>query len=361
MPQPISSFQRLSPRAARIVLLCAALLIAACVAITASPISKGNAHKAPRSGNDIVLYSAIIDRVAAGEYYYDAAGDEQRARGYPASSVFNWRTPLVACGIAQLPNLLWAKALYGAICFATLLLTFEALARDAGVRAAALGALLMIGALLLGLLGESIVMPVVWAGTLIAASLAAYGIGHRGWGVALGLAALFARELAGPYCAIACVMAAKEKRWKETFAWLAGLAAYAAFYAWHVAQVSAHRLPTDEGHAGTWLQAGGLAFVISLAQIQAFLIVLPQAVAAVYFALAMLGAASAKGAWSQRISYTLASYVALFGLVGYDFNQYWGVLIAPLFALAAAKAPCAVADLVRAAGWQSTVPAQARA
>mgnify|MGYP003430534909 CR=1 FL=1 len=27
----------------------------------------------------------------------------------------------------------------------------------------------------------------------------------------------------------------------------------------------------------------------------------------------------------------MAAYVALFALVGYDFNQYWGILIAPLY------------------------------
>jgi hypothetical protein len=164
----------------------------------------------------------------------------------------------------------------------------------------------------------------------------------------IGLLALFFRELAAPYCIGALVLAVWHRRWREVAIWAAGFAAYAAFYVYHAEQVQARILPTDVSHDGTWLQAGGLAFVISLAQVNSWFLVLPQAFAAAYLAFAMLGAASWNSEWGRRVSLTFCGYAATFALVGYEFNQYWGVLIAPLFALCAAHAPAALSDLFRA-------------
>ena len=49
-------------------------------------------------------------------------------------------------------------------------------------------------------------MPSLWAGVLIGLSICAYGIDRPRTGVALGLAAVFIRELAMPYCLVAAAM-----------------------------------------------------------------------------------------------------------------------------------------------------------
>jgi hypothetical protein len=349
---PRSSFARLAAREARGVLVATGLFAVLCAAVTFSPLRKGNAHKAPRGANDIALYRAVVERIAQGENYYAASGQEMRPRGYPTSSVFNWRAPGLTWLIAVLPDLSWSRAILAVVTLATTLLLTMVIYREAGALAAALAGVMLVGSLMLGILGDSVVMPTIWAGAFVAASLAAYGIERRGWGVALGMAALLMRELAGPYCAGALVLALWQRRWKEAAAWAAGIALFAAYYAWHIAQVRMHQLPTDTMHDGSWLQGGGLAMVISLAQVHAYLIVLPQWIAAIYLAFAMLGAASARTDWTTRVALSLAGYVALFGVVGYDFNQYWGVLIAPLFAIAAALAPRALVDSWQAS-WRS--------
>lgn len=316
------------------------------MAITLSPLAKGKADAVSRGANDMTLYRSEVVRVAQGEAYYDVAGDELRKQGYPTRSVFNWRTPLLVWMLAALPSPGAGQAMLAGLAIVLALWAMVGVAKERGAGAGVLAGCLLCGALLL-VTGDAYFLPVMWAGVLIGLSLCAYESQRRGLAVALGLAALFFRELAAPYCIGAVVLAARERRWREAAVWCVGFAAYAAFYAYHIAEVRARILPTDTAHDGTWWQAGGLAFVISLAQVNSFFLVLPQAAAGVYFALALLGAASWDTPWGRRVGLTLCGYAATFALVGYEFNQYWGVLISPLFALCAAQSPAAVAGLLR--------------
>ncbi len=191
------------------------------------------------------------------------------------------------------------------------------------------------------------VMPVVWAGVLIALSWCCFAIEKPRGGVGLGIAALFVRELALPHCVVGIGLALVHRRWREVWLWSAGLLAYTVFYAWHVSIVLSLVRPNDHAHAAGWLQFGGAAFVISLAQMNAFLLLLPQWVTAIFLPLAMLGFAGWNTAAGRRAGFTMCAFVILFAFVGQPFNQYWGSLFAPLLCLGAAQAPAALGDLVR--------------
>src|SRR5437870_6410316 len=115
--------------------------------------------------------------------------------------------------------------------------------------------------------------------------------------------------------------------------WAAGFAAYGVFFLWHVSQVHAMQTASDTAHQHGWVQLGGLAFLLSVTQVHGFLLVLPQWVTAVYFSLVLLGFASWPGPAGRRVGLTAMLYVLLFAFVGQDFNQYWGAMVAPLFAL----------------------------
>lgn len=317
------------------------------IALTLSPLAKGRADHTGRGANDMTLYQSIVARMAGGERYYDANADELRKQGYPARSVFNRRTPLMFWLLAALPSPRMGQAILGGLAILLLFSATLAVTRERSLSAGAMAGCMLAGALLL-ITGDAYYLPVMWAGVLIGLSLCAYEMQRRDVAAALGILALFFRELAAPYCIGALVLAVWQRRWREVAIWAAGFAAYAAFFAYHIQQVQSRILPTDATHDGTWLQAGGLAFIISLAQVNSWLLVLPQAFAAVYLAFAMLGAASWNSDWGRRVGLTCCGYAATFALVGYEFNQYWGVLIAPLFALCAAHAPAALADLLRA-------------
>src|SRR5258708_5422423 len=79
---------------ARLVLAMLFLATGLFVAITFSPLKSGFADAPNRGPGDIELYRAEVDRIHAGESYYDTIAAELRARGYPTRSVFNWRMPL---------------------------------------------------------------------------------------------------------------------------------------------------------------------------------------------------------------------------------------------------------------------------
>jgi len=105
--------------------------------------------------------------------------------------------------------------------------------------------------------------------------------------------------------------------------------------------------PSDLAHSDGWLQFNGAPFVLAIAQMNIFLLLLPQWVTAIYLPLAMLGFASWNSAAGQRAGFTACAFIMLFAFIGHPFNQYWGALVSPLFCLGAARAPSAIHDLLR--------------
>ena len=116
-------------------------------------------------------------------------------------------------------------------------LSFELIAAEASVKQAMLGAVLLTGALLPCVLGDLVVLSELWAGILVALSAVCFGLKRPAVGVLAGLAALFFRELAAPYCVVCIALAIYDRRPRELGIWAVGLAAYGLFYALHVQQV----------------------------------------------------------------------------------------------------------------------------
>lgn len=232
-----------------------------------------------------------------------------------------------------------------------MLTTFEALAREpgAGVHRPVGAAMLLTGPLLFSVLGNLYVSPILWAGTLIGLSVACYGLERPGWGVGFGLAAVFLRDLALPYALFSTAWALIHGRWRETAAWAAGLAGWAAFFTWHAVQAHQHMPPDATAHAGGWIAWGGAAFVLATVQVNAYLLLLPQWVTALYLSAALLGFAGWNTPLGRRAGVVACLYGMAFAVVGREFNQYWGALTAPLFCLGVARAPVSVRELLRIA------------
>ncbi len=329
------------------------------IAISCSPLASGFADAPSRGPSDVQLYWAEVARVEAGENYYAAAEQELSQRGYPTHSLFNWRTPLPVWAIAQLPTPESAKAALALLAIAAIALACHVSARepDGSLGQGAFCGMLMVGGLLPCVLDGLYVMHELWAGVLIAISLLAYAIRRPTIGIVAGIAALFIRELAAPYCVLCMVTALINRRWKEAAGWVAGGAGYLAWFAWHAAHVLPRIHAGDAAlgvggalaHAADWIQWGGAAFVISVVQMNGFLLLLPQWATALFLSLALLGFACSTAAWSKPVAQTVCLYLTLFAIVGQPLNQYWGSLIAPLLCLGVAQAPKAIVDLWRAA------------
>jgi hypothetical protein len=360
--RPSTGYARLTAWQARGVLLAAAGLIAFCLATAPAPPPVCNVREESSQTGDVALYRAEIERIHAGEGYYQAAAQELIARDYPTRSVFNWRTPLPMWLIGKLPAVVLGHVLLCGLVLAALLLAFEAAAREQPniCRLAAPLVVLLVGAFLPCLLGDLFVMPVLWAGTFITLSICAYGVNLPALGVAAGLAAVFFRELALPYALLAAGLAWKEQRRRELLAWLAGLAAWAVFFGLHCWQVSHVVAPDALPHRHGWICFGGLGFVLGTVQCNSCLLLLPIWATVLYFVAAMLGLGGWDTPLGRRAALALCLFVAAFSVVGQDFNRYWGMMTAPLLCFGAVRAPAALGQLWRAADmpWASReVPA----
>jgi hypothetical protein len=339
----------LGPIRARITLALFFVATAFFIAITLSPLHSGFADAPSRGPGDVALYRAEVDRVRQGESYYEAAAAELRERGYPTRNVFNWRTPLPVWLIGKLPNIEFVQALLCATGLVLLCLSFKLLAEQAGVKQALLGVFLLGGALLPCVLGDLVVMSELWCGELIALSAVAFALERTRLGVVAAIGALFFRELAAPYVLVCLALAGWERRYRELARWGIGLAAYAVFYAVHLSHVLPRITPADIAHADGWLRFGGAGFLISTVQMNAYLLLLPQWITAVYLGCALVGCAAWNTPAGRRISIPIVVYAIAMSLVGHDFNQYWGSVTAPLMCLAAARFPLRFAQLWRAA------------
>lgn len=350
------AWRDLTPREAQLRLAVVLLAAAALVAVSLSPSRKDLGAATGGGAGDVALYHAVIDRIRGGESYYPALAAELTQRGYPTAKLLNWRTPLPLWLIARLPAG-GGQALLCSLAFFAIAGAFAAARREAGPGTALATAALLTGPFLFCIMGDSYVMPVLWAGVLIVLSLAAFGLERPLLGVAFGVAAVFVRDLAGPYCAGMLLLAWQRGRRREAIAWAASIAAYFAWFAFHASQVSAFRPAEGLAHVGSWLQFGGAALVLSLAQINAHLINAPQVVAALFLVAALVGFAGWRSDWAPRVVVAALLYLVLFSLVGYDFNQYWGALWTPVLCLGAARAPETLWRLAR----QAAEPGRPRA
>jgi hypothetical protein len=404
----VTGYSRLSARQARAVLAILILGTLFCIEVAVSPLWQGNFERKSGGSRDVALFRAMVDRMHNGEYFYQASAAELTARGYPTRSVFNWRTPLPMWPISRLPRVEWAKYFFAALSLGLIVFTFEALARDQDFEEikgnspifadhrSATGSgksgqsayirfgcvVLLSGPLLFTMLDDLFVMPELWAGVLIACSLCAYGMDKPKLGLGFGLTALFVRELALPYCLLCAGMTLLEW-WKckgdspifadhrsatgsgksghsparksgqfpwELVGWGLGLSAWLIFYGWHWWNVSGLISPGALAHKHGWIRFGGAGFVLATARMNAYLFLLPPWVTALYFASAMFGLGGWYTPLGTRIGLTVCLYVMFFAVVGQDFNQYWGSIIAPLLCFGVVRLPATMRDLCRAAG-----------
>ena len=89
---------------------------------------------------------------------------------------------------------------------------------------------------------------------------------------------------------------------------------------------------TDVAHTGSWLQFGGLGFVLSIVATHVWLVMQPLQVIVAALMLVVAGIASRNTPMPIRIA--SATYLFFFLAVGQSFNTYWAYLVWPTWSLA---------------------------
>jgi hypothetical protein len=280
---------------------------------------------------DGAFFRSVVDVMREGEPYYPAMGSMLRRHGYPAASVFNWRTPLLYTGLAAFPSWEWGRALL-VLLAAGAAVAVAVLAAGRSPLALAVTVVLASGVVVMMSAPASVGMTEPWSGSLIALSLWGYARDRPMVGFACGLAALFVRELAAPYVGLCAFIAARRRRRGELTGWLIGSATYALFYWIHWSHVADARLPTDLQHAGSWLAWGGFPFLLSTVNWHGWLLLMPWAATAISLTLVAAGVFSPTAPCRLRL--VAGGYAAVFLAVGQVFNEYWGFLVWPTWCLA---------------------------
>lgn len=305
-----------------------------------------------RAKGDMALYARIAARVTAGEGYYVAALDEQRARHYPTR-------PFVA---VRLPTLALLQALIGVdgIRYAQLMLVLACLwalnRRETPLAAwpERLGA-----SVLLTLGGGAALNPVAGldhdfsAGLCLTLALLLYRR-NRWWPALLAATlALAVRELAAPFVLLWLAFALAEQRWREAGAVAALLALFAGGMALHFAAVESGRLPGDLASQG-WSGLAGYRLPLTALVHLTGLRFVPVSLAAPLAILPVVGWAAIGGRIGLFALLWFAGLFTMMALFARPENFYWVQLALPAYGIGLAFAPRGLFELFQSAAGRAS-------
>ena len=306
------------------------------------PLPRHGANE-PAARTDSALFGAVVSRVEAGTPYYQAMGTELRTRGYPSASIFNWRQPTLFVGLAIAPVFMRVM-LIGLVAWALVGTAF--LFSKARTEILLFAVTAEVGAAATALTPLGILLPETWAGVCLAVSALAYARGQWRLGAGIALAGLFLRELLMPYVAVCLVLAVRRRRWREVAGWALGLSAWSVFFAMHAMDAMSAMQPGDVAHP-SWLQFGGFRFVLATVGFGGWLYLMPPWVAAI--AVVLLAACAWAPTKAAHVKGAVVAYIAFFAVVGQPFNQGWGLLAAPAWAIGFGLGAQGLATLLRQA------------
>lgn len=329
-----------------LVLLLAATLLA--LGAPSPPPVSGEPERRTEDRGDIILYETIVERVRHGGDYYPIVADALRNGDYPLKPFITFRLPTLAVVQARLPEG-GATPLLFALAAATALAWWMRLSPAFARAPPRVVAVLLLGAgMLVFVQRELVAFHEVWAGLLIALSLALRRPGRWVESVAFGLAAMLVRETAALYVGVMAVAAWLEGERREALGWAVATAVFAAAVAAHAQAVALVVRPLDPGSPG-WSGLLGFGFFVRAMVLSTALRLAPFWIAAPLVGLALFGWAAWRDALGARVLGAFLAYAALLGVAGRVDTFYWGLLIAGLLPLGLAFALDGGRDLIRAA------------
>jgi hypothetical protein len=346
-----SRFAGLSKGKARIGLVILLILLAATLSalmVPAPPAVSGDAAKRGDDQADVVLYESIVDGVRHGGDYYGVAANALRAGDYPMKPFVTFRLPTLAVVQAMLP--VWAViGLLYALAAGVMVAWFRRL-RPVFARPPPL---ILAMVLLAGGMGAFVQSDLasfheVWAGLLIALSLALRRSDRWVAAAGIGALAMLIRETAALYVAVMFVLALAEGNRKEAIGWAAGVALLAIAVLAHAHAVAQVVRPLDPASPG-WSGMLGFGFFVESMTLSTALRLAPMWLAALLMGFTLFGWSAWKDGTGIRALATFAVYAALIGLFGRVDTFYWGLMVAPAILIGLAFAPDGLRDLIAAA------------
>lgn len=284
---------------------------------------------------DADLYLATISRMRAGEPYYQALGREQVARRYPTKPVFAWRLPTLLTLEAALPSIGWSIVLLSLVGLGSALLWWRHFPEVGPARELVMALLLFTTLPTWAWLAHrNVTLHDLWAGDLIALSLALWASERPGWSVGAAACALAIRELTLPFVFVMAAMAWLEGRRRESLAWMGLVVAFGAGLAWHARRVAANLPPG--GYANSWAVSGGWCFGLATTRTNILLLEMPAWLLAIVVPAMLFALWTWRSPVGRRVALVVTLYFGVFSVVGRPFNWYWGLLVEPILPLGVA-------------------------
>ncbi|MBA4049321.1 MAG: hypothetical protein C0476_12355, partial [Sphingomonas sp.] len=234
-------FAALSPQRARMALCLLALLLASCLTALATagpPPASRDPAKAAEDRADVLLYESIVAGVRDGRGYYEVTATALRRGDYPLRPFVTFRLPTLAMVQAAMPTRVAIGLLY--LLAAGVVLAWAIRLQPVFRRPPpfAIAIVLLIGGMAAFVQAELVHFHEVWAGLLIALSLALRREDRFAHAVGFGLMAMLVRETAALYVLAMAVLALVEGRRREMLGWTAALAVLVPVVAAHAWAVS---------------------------------------------------------------------------------------------------------------------------
>jgi hypothetical protein len=311
----------------------------------------GHQQVSKEDDNDLRLYRIIAERVGKGDNYYVAATQEQRANDYPVNPGLTVRLPTLAFATAWL-GLSGMFALEVALFCAMMLAMLSRLSTEPGAQTFKPMALtLLLLGIAAGLSRDYVVLHEIWAGLLVAFSLALHRPAQGKWLAALmvAAAALAVRELVLPYVLLMAAVALWHRRWREGAAWTALAAVFLGALAVHLHFAEAQILPSDPP-SPSWVVMGGFNALAYKVINSTMLSLLPVSIAGPIVVLCLFGWTSWRSPLGDFAALLTLGYALAFMIAGRSNNFYWGVVITPILFMGAAFLRMGLPSLWRAAG-----------
>lgn len=346
-----SRFAEVSTGSARLLLAAiAALLLASLLALGTPgppPVSHDPANRAEDQA-DVVLYESIVSGVRHGGNYYAVAADALRAGNYPLRPFVTFRLPTLAVVQAWLPPLAVTALLW--ILAAAVIVAWYARIAPAFARPPPrlIALALLAGGMMAFVQADLAPFHEIWAGLLVALSLALRRPGRWVEAVAFGLMAVLIRETAALYLALMAALAWADGERREAIGWAAAIAVLAVAVLLHAHAVAAVVRPLDPQSPG-WAGMLGFGFFVRTMSISTALSLAPLWLAAPLVALALVGWAGWRDALAVRALALFCTYALLLSLFGRTDTFYWGLLVAPTLLVGLAAVPDTLRDLWTAA------------
>ena len=329
--------------------------------VSAAPAGQTATAADEADAGDLALYRTITLRMANGAPYYATVVERHRKSSYPLRPFFTVRLPTLAY-IGSTLGLVGARVLLAALLLLSAVVWWRRL--KLVTDPTTLQPVICILAISTGTFSFAatpnlVVSHEVWAATLMAISWAVWGgFSNKAddkslWSwlpsVVFAAAAVMIRETALPFVLLMGAFAVWHRQWRQTVAWVAVVALFAAYLAVHASYVLAATTAGDLASPG-WTNLAGWPFFVLAMHGSTGLRILPEWMAAIFVPLTMLGWASWRPLGRSDTGMfgflLFTGYALIFMVLGRPDNWYWGLLLSSNFLMGLMFAPQAIIDLI---------------